>query len=47
MPISFQKEEEEEKDEGSEEEEEKDEEENPRHSILERVAASVRSLSFR
>ncbi|XP_039994115.1 connector enhancer of kinase suppressor of ras 1 isoform X2 [Xiphias gladius] len=34
--------EEEEKDEGSE-----DEEENPRHSIFERVAASVRSLSFR
>uniref|UniRef100_A0AAQ6AMU3 Connector enhancer of kinase suppressor of Ras 1 n=1 Tax=Amphiprion ocellaris TaxID=80972 RepID=A0AAQ6AMU3_AMPOC len=30
-----------------EEEEEKDEEENPRHSIFERVAASVRSLSFR
>uniref|UniRef100_A0A3B4WSJ5 Connector enhancer of kinase suppressor of Ras 1 n=1 Tax=Seriola lalandi dorsalis TaxID=1841481 RepID=A0A3B4WSJ5_SERLL len=31
----------------SEEEDEKDEEENPRHSIFERVAASVRSLSFR
>ncbi|XP_042243819.1 connector enhancer of kinase suppressor of ras 1 isoform X2 [Thunnus maccoyii] len=30
-----------------EEEEEKDEEENPRNSIFERVAASVRSLSFR
>uniref|UniRef100_A0A3Q4IGL7 Connector enhancer of kinase suppressor of Ras 1 n=1 Tax=Neolamprologus brichardi TaxID=32507 RepID=A0A3Q4IGL7_NEOBR len=31
----------------SEEEEEKDEEESPRHSLLKRVAASVRSLSFR
>ncbi|XP_022606301.1 connector enhancer of kinase suppressor of ras 1 [Seriola dumerili] len=38
---------EEEKEERSEEEDEKDEEENPRHSIFERVAASVRSLSFR
>ncbi|CAG5866532.1 unnamed protein product [Menidia menidia] len=37
----------EEREESSEEEEEKDEEENPRHSIFERVAASVRSLSFR
>lgn len=46
LQITFQKEEEE-RDEGSEEEEEKDEEENPRHSIFERVAASVRSLSFR
>uniref|UniRef100_A0A8P4KLW0 Connector enhancer of kinase suppressor of Ras 1 n=1 Tax=Dicentrarchus labrax TaxID=13489 RepID=A0A8P4KLW0_DICLA len=36
-----------EEDQKEEEEEEKDEEENPRHSILERVAASVRSLSFR
>ncbi|KAM7375978.1 hypothetical protein PAMP_005732 [Pampus punctatissimus] len=37
-----------EEDEKSEEEEEgKDEEENPRNSIFERVAASVRSLSFR
>ncbi|XP_071353668.1 connector enhancer of kinase suppressor of ras 1 isoform X2 [Trachinotus anak] len=44
--ISIQTEEAE-KDERSEEEEEKDEEENPRHSIFERVAASVRSLSFR
>ncbi|XP_068194198.1 connector enhancer of kinase suppressor of ras 1 isoform X2 [Antennarius striatus] len=42
------KEEEEEREERSEEEEEeKEEEENPRHSIFERVAASVRSLSFR
>lgn len=46
MLFSFQKKEEE-KDERSEEEEEKEEEGNPRHSILERVAASVRSLSFR
>ncbi|KAM4625039.1 connector enhancer of kinase suppressor of ras 1 isoform 2-T2 [Polymixia lowei] len=38
------KQEEEEEQEGEEEEEE---EENPRHSIFERVAASVRSLSFR
>ncbi|XP_069576524.1 connector enhancer of kinase suppressor of ras 1 [Brachyistius frenatus] len=38
---------EEEREERSEEENEKDEEENPRHSIFERVAASVRSLSFR
>ena len=30
-----------------EEEEDDDEEENPRNSIFERVAASVRSLSFR
>ncbi|XP_029349549.1 connector enhancer of kinase suppressor of ras 1 isoform X2 [Echeneis naucrates] len=37
----------EEKEKESEEEEEKNEEENPRHSIFERVAASVRSLSFR
>ncbi|XP_063355946.1 connector enhancer of kinase suppressor of ras 1 isoform X2 [Pelmatolapia mariae] len=43
--ISTQKEEED-KEEKSEEEEEKDEEEGPRHSLLERVAASVRSLSF-
>lgn len=44
-----QKEEAEVKEEKSEEEgeEQTDEEENPRHSILERVAASVRSLSFR
>lgn len=33
--------------ESSEEEEEKDDEENLRHSLFERVAASVRSLSFR
>lgn len=46
LQITLQKEEEE-RDERSEEEEEKDEEENPRHSIFERVAASVRSLSFR
>ncbi|XP_040916570.1 connector enhancer of kinase suppressor of ras 1 [Toxotes jaculatrix] len=45
--ISFQKEEEERDERSEEEEEEKDEEENPRHSIFERVAASVRSLSFR
>nr|XP_019940106.1 PREDICTED: connector enhancer of kinase suppressor of ras 1-like [Paralichthys olivaceus] len=32
---------------GEEEEDEEQEEENPRHSIFERVAASVRSLSFR
>lgn len=44
--ISFQKEEEE-IEEKSEAEEEKNGEENPRHSIFERVAASVRSLSFR
>ncbi|XP_067470893.1 LOW QUALITY PROTEIN: connector enhancer of kinase suppressor of ras 1 [Thunnus thynnus] len=37
----------EERSEEEEEEEEKDEEENPRNSIFERVAASVRSLSFR
>ncbi|KAK2825951.1 hypothetical protein Q5P01_020165 [Channa striata] len=37
----------EEKDDKSEEEEDKNEEEYPRHSIFERVAASVRSLSFR
>ncbi|XP_072221072.1 connector enhancer of kinase suppressor of ras 1 isoform X2 [Leuresthes tenuis] len=37
----------EEREERSEEEEEKDEEENPRNSIFDRVAASVRSLSFR
>lgn len=55
----LQKEEAEEKDGKSEEEDEEqqqeeeegeeqtDEEENPRHSLLERVAASVRSLSFR
>ncbi|KAM4543053.1 connector enhancer of kinase suppressor of ras 1 isoform 2-T2 [Odontesthes bonariensis] len=35
------------REERSEEEEEKDEEENPRNSIFDRVAASVRSLSFR
>ncbi|KAM6912144.1 connector enhancer of kinase suppressor of ras 1 [Xenentodon cancila] len=40
--------EEEERDQRSEEEEDKeDKDENPRHSIFERVAASVRSLSFR
>lgn len=45
--ISFLKEEKK-GDESSEEEEvEEDEEENPRNSIFERVAASVRSLSFR
>ncbi|XP_018519214.1 connector enhancer of kinase suppressor of ras 1 isoform X2 [Lates calcarifer] len=43
--ISSTQKEEEEKEEKSEEEEE--EEDNPRHSIFERVAASVRSLSFR
>ncbi|XP_029982935.1 connector enhancer of kinase suppressor of ras 1 isoform X2 [Sphaeramia orbicularis] len=38
----------EEEEEGEEEEEEgREEEQNPRHSIFERVAASVRSLSFR
>ncbi|XP_070777003.1 connector enhancer of kinase suppressor of ras 1 [Enoplosus armatus] len=47
VQISYTQEEEEEKEERSEEEEEKDEEGNPRHSIFERVAASVRSLSFR
>ncbi|XP_076021633.1 connector enhancer of kinase suppressor of ras 1 isoform X2 [Genypterus blacodes] len=36
-----------EKDEEDEQEEEDEEEDNPRHSIFERVAASVRSLSFR
>lgn len=35
------------KEESSEEEGDKDEGENLRHSLLERVAASVRSLSFR
>nr|XP_057945880.1 connector enhancer of kinase suppressor of ras 1 isoform X2 [Doryrhamphus excisus] len=40
-----QEEEDDDKDESSEEEEETDD--NPRHSIFERVAASVRSLSFR
>ncbi|XP_077415448.1 connector enhancer of kinase suppressor of ras 1 isoform X2 [Vanacampus margaritifer] len=35
------------KDESSVEEEDEGEEDNPRHSIFERVAASVRSLSFR
>ncbi|KAM9341028.1 connector enhancer of kinase suppressor of ras 1 [Symphorus nematophorus] len=44
---STQKEEEEKEERTEEEEEEKEEEENPRHSIFERVAASVRSLSFR
>lgn len=39
--------EEEEREEKAEEEEETDKEESIRHSILERVAASVRSLSFR
>ncbi|XP_037652615.1 connector enhancer of kinase suppressor of ras 1 isoform X6 [Sebastes umbrosus] len=43
--LSSTQKEEEEKEERSEEEE--DEEDNPRHSIFERVAASVRSLSFR
>ncbi|XP_035797790.2 connector enhancer of kinase suppressor of ras 1 isoform X2 [Amphiprion ocellaris] len=51
VQVSSTQREEEEKEERSEEEEEeeeeKDEEENPRHSIFERVAASVRSLSFR
>ncbi|XP_041810432.1 connector enhancer of kinase suppressor of ras 1 isoform X2 [Chelmon rostratus] len=49
IQLSSTQKEEEEKGERSEEEEEeeKDEEENPRHSIFERVAASVRSLSFR
>ncbi|XP_076604163.1 connector enhancer of kinase suppressor of ras 1 [Chaetodon auriga] len=47
IQLSSTQKEEEEKGEKSEEEEEKDEEENPRHSIFERVAASVRSLSFR
>ncbi|XP_028252025.1 connector enhancer of kinase suppressor of ras 1 [Parambassis ranga] len=45
--LSSTQKEEEEREEQSEEEGEKDEEENPRHSIFERVAASVRSLSFR
>ncbi|XP_017271857.1 connector enhancer of kinase suppressor of ras 1 isoform X2 [Kryptolebias marmoratus] len=45
--VSVQKEDEEKEEEKSEEEEERDEEENIRHSIFERVAASVRSLSFR
>ncbi|XP_034087643.1 connector enhancer of kinase suppressor of ras 1 isoform X2 [Gymnodraco acuticeps] len=46
--LSSRQKEEEEKEERSEGEEEEDEdEENPRHSIFERVAASVRSLSFR
>ncbi|XP_042356683.1 connector enhancer of kinase suppressor of ras 1 [Plectropomus leopardus] len=44
--LSSTQKEEEEKEERSEEDEEEDEE-NPRHSIFERVAASVRSLSFR
>ncbi|KAM4723305.1 connector enhancer of kinase suppressor of ras 1 isoform 3-T3 [Anableps anableps] len=39
--------EEEERQESSQEEEQEDKDENPRHSIFERVAASVRSLSFR
>ncbi|XP_039641074.1 connector enhancer of kinase suppressor of ras 1 isoform X6 [Perca fluviatilis] len=46
VQLSSTQKEEEEKEERSEEEEE-DEEGNPRHSIFERVAASVRSLSFR
>ncbi|XP_061897484.1 connector enhancer of kinase suppressor of ras 1 [Entelurus aequoreus] len=45
--ISTTQDEEEYKEESSEEEEEEEEEDNPRHSIFERVAASVRSLSFR
>uniref|UniRef100_A0A8D3BD95 Connector enhancer of kinase suppressor of Ras 1 n=1 Tax=Scophthalmus maximus TaxID=52904 RepID=A0A8D3BD95_SCOMX len=46
--VSSPQEEEEERDERSEEEEEEEGEgDNPRHSIFERVAASVRSLSFR
>lgn len=46
--LSSRQKEEEEKEERSEGEEDEDEdEENPRHSIFERVAASVRSLSFR
>ncbi|XP_037551256.1 connector enhancer of kinase suppressor of ras 1 [Nematolebias whitei] len=44
--VSVQKEEEE-REKTSEEDEERDEEESIRHSIFERVAASVRSLSFR
>uniref|UniRef100_A0A3P9B7I3 Connector enhancer of kinase suppressor of Ras 1 n=1 Tax=Maylandia zebra TaxID=106582 RepID=A0A3P9B7I3_9CICH len=44
IPGSVQQEDKEEK---SEEEEEKDDQEGPRHSLLKRVAASVRSLSFR
>ncbi|XP_070698360.1 connector enhancer of kinase suppressor of ras 1 [Pempheris klunzingeri] len=47
VQLSLTQTEEEEREERSEEEEEKEEEENPRHSIFERVAASVRSLSFR
>ncbi|XP_008305065.1 connector enhancer of kinase suppressor of ras 1 isoform X2 [Stegastes partitus] len=47
VQVSSVQREEEEKKERPEEEEDKDEEENPRHSIFERVAASVRSLSFR
>ncbi|XP_029973176.1 connector enhancer of kinase suppressor of ras 1 [Salarias fasciatus] len=47
LQITSTKKEEEENEERSEEEEEEKEEENPRHSIFERVAASVRSLSFR
>ncbi|XP_073338830.1 connector enhancer of kinase suppressor of ras 1 [Pagrus major] len=47
LQLSSTQKEEEEKEERSEEEEEEEEEENPRHSIFERVAASVRSLSFR
>lgn len=44
--ISFQKEDEE-KEEKSDKEEERDEDEGKRLSVFERVAASVRSLSFR
>nr|XP_046269650.1 connector enhancer of kinase suppressor of ras 1 isoform X2 [Scatophagus argus] len=47
VQLSSTQKEEEEKEERSEEEEDKDEEGNQRHSIFERVAASVRSLSFR
>ncbi|XP_013870826.1 connector enhancer of kinase suppressor of ras 1 isoform X2 [Austrofundulus limnaeus] len=45
--VQTEEREEEEREEKSEEEEETDKEESTRHSILERVAASVRSLSFR
>lgn len=47
LQISSTKKEEEKEERSEEEEEEEKEEENPRHSIFERVAASVRSLSFR
>ncbi|XP_036928101.1 connector enhancer of kinase suppressor of ras 1 isoform X3 [Acanthopagrus latus] len=47
LQLSSSQKEKEKKEERSEEEEEEEEEANPRHSIFERVAASVRSLSFR